>query len=166
MECKVNSLIKHLGPQKPYWLVTPKMNGINKFPFKLIPFRFILFGIVGLVGSGVHLLTLWIFHLLLNLQFLSAQVIAIFVAMTGNYFINNHFTFRDNRNKGFTLVSGLFSFYLVCSFGAVISMASSYWVYYPQQNNWVVAAMTGAIAGAFWNYYFSSLLTWKDRKTA
>jgi dolichol-phosphate mannosyltransferase len=135
----------------------------HKFPVNLLPVRFILFAIVGLLGSGIHLLTLWIFHLIVNLQFLSAQVIAIFVAMTGNYFINNNFTFKDKRIRGFRILSGLFSFYLVCSVGAVISMVFSYWVYHPQQNNWILAAVTGAIAGALWNYYFSSLLTWKAR---
>ncbi|WP_374089696.1 GtrA family protein [Methylomicrobium lacus] len=138
---------------------------IHKFPVKLLPVRFILFVIVGLIGSGFHLLTLWIFHLILSLQFISAQAIAIVVAMTGNYFINNNFTFRDKRIRGIKLLSGLFSFYLVCSVGAVISMATSYWLYHPQQNNWILAAMAGAIAGSLWNYYFSSLLTWKDRKT-
>lgn len=141
------------------------MSIINKFPFKRVPLRFILFAIVGLLGSGIHLLTLWIFHLLVNLQFLSAQLIAIFVAMTGNYFLNNNFTFQDKRNRGFKLLSGLFSFYLVCSVGAVISMASSYWIYYFQQKNWILAALTGAVAGSLWNYSFSSLLTWKDRNT-
>jgi len=141
------------------------MSSRQKFSLKLLPLRFILFATVGLIGSGVHLLTLWIFHLMLNLQFISAQAIAIFVAMTGNYFINNSLTFQDKRIRGIKLLSGLFSFYLVCSVGAVISMASSYWVYRAQQNNWILAAIAGAIAGSLWNYYFSSLLTWKDRKT-
>lgn len=147
-------------------MAVSRMAIINKFPFKLIPLRFILFGIVGLLGSGIHILTLWVFHLLIHFQFLSAQLIAIFVAMTGNYFINNTFTFQDKRNRGFKLLSGLFSFYLVCSVGAVISMASSYWVYYFQQMNWILSAITGAVAGSIWNYYVSSLLTWKERKNA
>jgi dolichol-phosphate mannosyltransferase len=144
----------------------PKISRPKKFPVKLLPVRFILFAIVGLIGTAIHLLTLWVFHLIVNLHFLSAQAIAIFLAMTGNYFINNNFTFQDKRNRGFKLLSGLLSFYLVCSFGAVISMTSSYWVYQPQQNNWMLAAVTGAIAGSLWNYYFSSLLTWKDKKSA
>jgi dolichol-phosphate mannosyltransferase len=141
------------------------MSYSNNFLINLLPVRFILFAIVGLLGSGIHLLTLWIFHLVVNLQFISAQAIAIFVAMTSNYFINNNFTFRDKRIKGVKLLSGLFSFYLVCSVGAVVNMASSYWVYHPQHNNWILAAITGSIAGSLWNYYFSSLLTWKARKT-
>jgi dolichol-phosphate mannosyltransferase len=144
----------------------PKIPHLKKFPVKMLPVRFILFAIVGLIGTAIHLLTLWVFHLVVNFHFLSAQVIAIFVAMTGNYFINNNFTFQDKRNKGFKLLSGLLSFYLVCSIGAVISMTSSYWVYQPHQNNWMLAAVSGAIAGSLWNYYFSSLLTWKDKKTA
>jgi len=140
------------------------MSNLLKFPAKWLPLRFILFASVGLIGSGIHLLTLSLFHLLVNLQFMSAQAIAIFVAMTGNYFINNNLTFKDKRIKGYQLLPGLFSFYLVCSIGAVISLASSYWVYQARQNNWIIAAMAGALAGSLWNYYFSSLLTWKARK--
>jgi dolichol-phosphate mannosyltransferase len=140
------------------------MRYIHKLLFKFIPLRFILFAIVGLMGTGVHLLTLWAFHLLVELQFLWAQTIATYVAMTSNYFINNNFTYRDQRIQGRRLMSGLLSFYLVCSIGAVINIASANFVYLHQQKNWVLAALIGSFAGSIWNYYFSSQLTWKNKK--
>ncbi|MGJ0485682.1 MAG: GtrA family protein [Methylomicrobium sp.] len=139
------------------------MRDIHKLLFKFIPLRFILFAIVGLMGTGVHLLTLWAVHLLAELQFLLAQTIATYVAMTSNYFINNNFTYRDQRIRGRKLMSGLLSFYLVCSFGAVINIESANFVYLHQQKNWVIAALVGAFAGSICNYYFSSLFTWKNK---
>jgi dolichol-phosphate mannosyltransferase len=140
------------------------MPHVRKLLYKFIPLRFILFAIVGLTGTGIHLLTLWAVHLLAELQFLWAQTIATYVAMTSNYFINNNFTYRDQRIKGRRLMQGLFSFYLVCSFGAVINIESANFVYLHQQKNWVLAALVGAFAGSIWNYYFSSLLTWKRKE--
>ncbi|MGZ7069111.1 MAG: GtrA family protein [Methanobacterium sp.] len=113
---------------------------------------------------GIHLLTLGVFHLLLNLQFMWAQTIATYVAMTSNYFINNNFTYRDQRIRGKKLLSGLISFYLVCSIGALINIGSAD-LFYHEQNNWVQAGVVGGIAGSIWNYYFSSKLTWKKNSS-
>jgi dolichol-phosphate mannosyltransferase len=140
------------------------MHEMRKLLFKFIPLRFILFVFVGLTGAGIHLLTLWAVHLFAGLHFLWAQTIATYVAMTSNYFINNNFTYRDKRIQGRRLMSGLLSFYLVCSIGAVINIESANLVYLHQHQNWVMAALVGAFAGSIWNYYFSSLMTWKNKR--
>jgi dolichol-phosphate mannosyltransferase len=140
------------------------MYSLYKLLFRFIPLRFILFALVGLIGTGIHLLTLWVFHLLVELQFLWAQTIATYVAMTVNYFINNNFTFSEQRLKRRRLLSGLLSFYLVCSVGMMISIESANLFYLHQQNNWVMAALIGAVASSIWNYYFSAMLTWESKK--
>lgn len=127
---------------------------------KWLPLRFLLFAMVGLTGAGIHMLTLGVFHLFVHLKFLWAQGIATWVAMTSNYLINNKVTYRDQSNCGRKLISGLLSFYLVCSFGAVISIQSAN-VLYHEQINWMIAGVIGGISGSLWNYYFSSILTWK-----
>lgn len=126
----------------------------------MLPLRFLLFSLVGLTGAGIHMLTLGVFHLIVNLHFLWAQSIATWAAMTSNYLINNNITYRDQRNKGRKLLSGLFNFYLVCSIGALISIQSANFLY-NEQINWMMAGVFGGISGSIWNYYFSSLLTWK-----
>jgi len=129
---------------------------------QVFPVKFVLFSLVGLTGMGIHLLTLGVFHLLVNLQFLWAQTIATCVTMTSNYFINNNFTYRDQRIRGWKLLPGLISFYLVCSIGAIINIESAD-LFYHNQNNWIMAGVVGGIAGSIWNYYFSSKLTWKKK---
>lgn len=125
-----------------------------------MPLRFFLFSMVGLTGAGIHMLTLGLFHLIVNLHFLWAQSIATWIAMTSNYLINNKITYRDQPNRGSKLISGLMSFYLVCSIGALISILSAN-VLYHEQINWMFAGVLGGVSGSLWNYYFSSKLTWK-----
>jgi len=140
------------------------MPSLRKIVRQIFPLKFLLFSLVGLTGTGIHLLTLGVFHLFVNLQFLWAQTIATCVAMTSNYFINNSFTYRSQRIRGWKLLSGLISFYLVCSMGALISIVSAD-LFYHKQNNWIIAGIVGGIAGSIWNYYFSSKLTWKKNNS-
>ena len=51
-----------------------------------------------------------------------AQASAAVVAMTSNFFVNNLFTYRDQRLRGFALVRGLFTFYAICALGAVANV--------------------------------------------
>jgi dolichol-phosphate mannosyltransferase len=80
--------------------------------------------------------------------------------MTSNYFINNNLTYRDQRISGKNVVSGLLSFYMVCSIGALINIESANFIF-NQKSDWILAAIIGSIFGSIWNYYFSSKLTWK-----
>ncbi|MGZ4160948.1 MAG: GtrA family protein [Neobacillus sp.] len=140
------------------------MPNLRKILIEIFPVRFLLFSVVGLIGMGIHMLTLGVFHLIINFHFLWAQTIATYVAMTSNYFINNNFTYRDQRIKGNKMLSGLISFYLVCSIGALINIASAD-LFYREQNSWIEAGVIGGIAGSIWNYYFSSKLTWKKNSS-
>ena len=47
---------------------------------------------------------------------------AAIIAMTQNYLINNLFTYRDKRQHGRALLSGLARFYLICGAGALVSV--------------------------------------------
>ncbi len=58
-----------------------------------------------------------------GVTFAVAQSIAVIVAMTSNFFINNAITYRDAKLKGFgPLLRGLLYFYVVCAFGAVANV--------------------------------------------
>jgi dolichol-phosphate mannosyltransferase len=81
--------------------------------------RFVLFVGVGMTGVVLHLLVLGLLHRLLDVGFLVAQACATLLAMTSNYFLNNVFTYHDQRLHGLALWRGLLTFYLACSIGAV-----------------------------------------------
>ena len=52
-----------------------------------------------------------------------ARSLATWVAMTSNFFLNNAFTYGDQRLRGRSLWRGLLSFYVACGIGAIINLA-------------------------------------------
>src|SRR5262249_51181591 len=94
----------------------------------IVPVRFALFALVGGLGLLVHLATLWT-GLTLGAPFVTAQTVATTVAMTSNFFLNNLFTYRDQRLRKWQLFRGLLSFYLICGAGAVSNVAIARYVF-------------------------------------
>ncbi|MGA2088679.1 MAG: GtrA family protein, partial [Stellaceae bacterium] len=93
-------------------------------------------------------------------SFIVAQTVATMVAMTSNFFLNNLFTYRDQRLKGLRLIRGLLSFYLICSIGAVANVGLAAF-FYNWRQIWWLAGVAGVIVGSVWNYAVSSVFTWK-----
>jgi dolichol-phosphate mannosyltransferase len=86
--------------------------------------------------------------------------VATFTAMTLNFFINNIFTYNDQRLKGRSLFAGLFYFYLICAVGAFANLQVAT-ALYNHSLPWWLAGLLGAILGSVWNYAASSTFTWK-----
>ena len=128
---------------------------------RIVPARFVLFSLVGLTGVGVHMAALGMLHIFFVFEFSIAQLIATFLAMTSNFILNNRFTFRHKRLYGIALFKGLFGFYVVCSIGAVIGLATGE-LLYRLPTAWWLAGLVTTIASAFWNFTMSSMFTWKD----
>jgi len=82
--------------------------------------------------------------------------------MTSNFFLNNLFTYRDQRLRGVRLLRGLLSFYLICSVGAIGNVGIATYVF-AADNVWWLAGIAGAIVGSVWNYAVSSVFTWRRR---
>ena len=122
-----------------------------------VPVRFLLFSLIGGLGVGVHLATLWT-ALTVGASFAVAQAVATIVAMTGNFLLNNLFTYRDRRLRGWRIVSGLASFYAVCGAGAAANVGVA--AYIAGGHSWWLAGLAGAAVSAVWNYAMSSIFTW------
>ena len=137
-----------------FTLVADKLLG------KLLPIRFFLFATVGLIGVLVHLTSLWLLHRLVGIDFLTAQITGTYLTMTSNFILNNRITYRDVRLKGVYFFQGLISFYIYCSFGALINVVLSGYLY-QTAFSWWLAGVLGAVAGAVWNYAVTAVLTWK-----
>jgi dolichol-phosphate mannosyltransferase len=134
---------------------------INKASGGRIPVRFIFFGLVGASGVFIHLLTVKAALAVPGVSFIQAQSIAVMVAMTSNFFINNAITYRDAKLKGFwKTFRGLLYFYVVCAIGAVANVGVATWIYnlYPAVT---LAALAGVIMGSVWNFALSSLFVWR-----
>ncbi len=127
-----------------------------------VSLRFTLFCLVGMIGIGVHFVTLSVGYDLLGIQFVWAQTLAMMVAIASNFVINNALTYRDRRLRGFTFFSGLLRFYLVSMAGLVSNIGVSDWLFVNAQK-WWVAGLAGAVIGVVWNYVVASHFVWRDR---
>ena len=125
-----------------------------------IPARFLSFAAIGGLGVVVHFLTLYFG--LKFVAFSAAQAMATLVAMTSNFALNNILTYRDRRLRGRRFLTGLLSFYAVCSLGAVanVGIASAA---FADHYTWWAAGLAGVAVGVVWNYAVSSVLTWKPK---
>jgi dolichol-phosphate mannosyltransferase len=137
---------------------------LEKLVGPAIPVRFLLFSLIGGLGVGTHLLTLWFGTHVLFVGFALAQTAATLVAMTGNFFLNNLFTYRDRRLRGRRLWTGLISFYAVCGVGTVANVGVAAHLVYGH-TSWWLAGLAGAAVSVVWNYAMSSIFTWSPRRT-
>jgi dolichol-phosphate mannosyltransferase len=132
---------------------------LEKTVGRILPVRLVLFLIVGGTGFFVHLAMLYA-SLAVGASFVIASTIAVVVAMTWNFLINNILTYRDRRLKGWSFVRGLLSFFAVCSLGAVANVGVAQLVFAAEPIAWL-AALAGAIVGAVWNFAATSFVTWR-----
>src|SRR5688572_10467573 len=125
---------------------------------RLLPARFFLFGAVGVTGVGVHLAVLTaVFGSSGN--FLASQALATWAAMTSNFFLNNVFTYGDQRLRGARVWRGLASFYVACGIGAFINLAVAEWLFIQALPYWA-AGLAGALVAALWNFFTTASFTW------
>jgi dolichol-phosphate mannosyltransferase len=133
---------------------------------KLVPWvswRFIVFAFVGGTGVVVHIGTVAVFHRGFELPFDPSNLIAIVVAMTSNFTLNNLITFGDRQLTGNGWWSGLTGFYLCCAIGGVVnyavaSIAAANGVY------WLLAAIFGLGTAAVFNFATSSTFVWRKER--
>ncbi len=125
---------------------------------RLLPARFFLFAAVGVTGVGMHLCVLWLVFAA-SANFLLSQALATWAAMTSNFFLNNAFTYGDQRLRGRGIWRGLLSFYAVCGIGALINLAIAEWLFLKSFPYWT-AGLGGAVIAALWNFFATASFTW------
>ena len=134
---------------------------LDKLVGRFVSTRFIVFAGVGTLGLGVHLAMLGLCVRLIGLPFFTSMLLATGAAMTFNFILNNIFTYRDRRRRGFAFVTGLLSFYLVCSLGAFANVGVG--TLLSDRAVWWLAGAAGAAIGAIWNFAVGSAVTWRMR---
>ena len=126
----------------------------------LVSIRFILFMLVGVSGVVVNLVVLRAMLGVVPDQFAVAQTVAVIIAMTSNFMLNNILTYKDRTLRGMKFLRGLLTFYAVGSVGAAanIGVATAIYTVLPY---WAFAGICGAFVGALWNFVASAMVTWK-----
>jgi dolichol-phosphate mannosyltransferase len=125
--------------------------------------RLLFFLVVGGSGVALHYLILSTLYLGFGVRFAVAQLAGTLLAMTSNFFLNNVFTYRDQRLRGMKLVRGLFSFYAVCGMGALANIGIAAFAF-SKNIEWALSAGAGIVVGTLWNYLATARFTWGSRK--
>jgi dolichol-phosphate mannosyltransferase len=136
----------------------------SKILGRYIPLRFFKFISVGSLGAFVHFTMLYLCFKKFNISYELSLMIAIESAIIFNFFLNNIWTFRDSLLLGKkALLFGLLKFNLASLFGGMVSFVMSVFLMNTLNIHWATASITGAVAGALWNYQLNLLFTWKVR---
>jgi len=133
---------------------------IDKLVGHIVPVRFVAFCLVGGFGVIVHFVVLAILFNQIGLGFTSSQATATFVAMAGNYALNNLLTYRDMRLRGWRWLRGWVSFTAACSIGALANVGVASYLFSMDQQ-WGLAALAGILVSTVWNYAVTMVYTWK-----
>jgi dolichol-phosphate mannosyltransferase len=136
---------------------------VDKHLGDLVNVRFVLFGMVGALGVGVHLLILRALLHIGGLSFAKGQTITTFAVMILNFVLNNAVTYRDRRLRGWAFLGGLLTFCLACGLGVAANVAISNEVFH-RGVPWVLAALTGLLFSAVWNFGVTSMTTWRQAR--
>jgi dolichol-phosphate mannosyltransferase len=132
---------------------------------RAVPIRFIAFSLVGGVGLLLHLLVLGLLFRAGGVDFVIAQGAATLAAMSSNFMLNNLFTYRDRRLRGWGLLRGWLSFSAACGVGALANVGIAEYLF-EHQTWWVSSAVAGVLVGAVWNYAVTAVYTWRQPQAA
>lgn len=135
---------------------------VEKMTRGLVPPRFVLFSLVGGIGLLVHLAVLAAMESAGH-SFIPAQAVATGVAMVFNYYLNNNFTYRSQRLRGWRSLRGLIVFCLVCSIGGLANVGVARLVL-GDSGNWRLAGLAGAVMGAVFNFSVAGQFVWTPRR--
>lgn len=133
---------------------------VDKLIGRWVPTRFVVFGLVGALGVGVHLGVLAVLYRDHHISFLRAQAIATLVSMTFNFVLNNAITFRDRRLTGVRFGIGLMKFYVACAIGAVMNVGFA-GLLMRHGVRWYVVGVAGTAISSVWNYWVNAVVTWR-----
>ncbi|MGZ9031444.1 MAG: glycosyltransferase family 2 protein [Burkholderiaceae bacterium] len=126
---------------------------------RFVPVRFISFAAVGAAGVVVHMAVLAVLITVSAASFTYAQAGATIIAMVFNFWLNNLMTYRDRRLQGLKWFSGLVSFTLACSVGALANVGIASYLF-DNKTQWALAGLAGIVVGAVWNYAITQIYTW------
>ena len=152
---------RHAGESKMSSIVVVQFLGLvlSKVTGGLLPASFLLFGLVGGLGVFVHMGTLFV-AASSGFGFVWAQITATVVAMTFNFIVNNELTYANKKLRGWRYLTGLLSFYAVCSIGAIANVSVASWIYMFDRSFWI-AGLAGVLMSVVFNYSVTKVFTWR-----
>lgn len=153
---------RHAGESKMSPIIVVQFLGliVSKLTRGLLPTSFLLFGLVGGFGVIVHMGTLWLTHERLGFNFVWAQTAATILAMTFNFVLNNELTYASKKLRGWRYLTGMLTFYAVCSIGALANVSVASWIY-AYDGSFYLAGLLGVLMSVVFNYSVTKVFTWR-----
>ena len=137
---------------------------LHEISFRLLPKTLISFGMVGLSGIFVQLVSTEIQMRILDINFTRALPFSVLIAATSNYLTNNILTFRSNRLQNYKLIRGLIKFLIVVSLPIIGNIFVAVSFYRALKLNTFWAQICGIFIIFIWNYIASTKFVWKNSK--
>lgn len=136
---------------------------LDKLIGDYVSVRFVLFTLVGTLGTVIHLLLLGAMLKIERLSFVDSQTCATGIVMILNYVMNNSLTYRDRRRRGASFLLGMLTFCIACSLGVVANVGISSEAF-RHGMPWALAGITGLLFSGIWNYGVTANTTWRDSR--
>jgi dolichol-phosphate mannosyltransferase len=154
---------RHAGESKMSPLIVAQFLGLilSQISRGFLPTSFLLFALVGASGVVVHMAVLALAFEGLDFNFANSQLVATLVAMTTNYVLNNELTYADKKLRGAKFWTGLLSFYIVCSFGAIANISVASVLFEAHLANFFIAGIAGVVMSVVFNYAVTRMFTWR-----
>ncbi|MBN2434580.1 MAG: glycosyltransferase family 2 protein [Spirochaetes bacterium] len=121
--------------------------------------RFMVFSVVGASGIVVDLTIVFVVTDIAGAPFKYSRIAGIAGAMTTNFILNRYFTFEERPARN--IFTSYVSFALVCSLGAALNWYVSMKMHSGFGMHYIIASLTGIVAGTFVNYAGSTLLVFR-----
>ncbi len=135
---------------------------------RVFPLILVKYLAVGALGILVNLATFRLVSILwpetLQPTYLGATTALLFAieaSILFNFLLNNLWTFKKARLKGWSLLRGLITYHAACALGALANTAVSTLLLLRGYHE-LFALVVGAGLAAAWNYTMSRMITWKD----
>ena len=135
---------------------------IHSFIGRIIPRRAISYAAVGAIGLLVQLSITYFLLWTTKLNFELVLPVAVIIAASSNYFINNLLTFRANRLKYRLLLEGYLKFLLVSSLPIIANIGLTNLFYKSVSINTFASQIAAILIVFIWNYAASSKIVWKS----
>ena len=129
--------------------------------------RFLKFCLVGLSGVAVNLGLLWILTEQVSLFYLLSACVSIEASIISNCVLNDLFTFRDQRRKGFRKFLGrLIRFNAVSVVGVGINLGTLWLLTSAAGLYYIISNLVGITLATLWNYLVNRRWTWNRREAS
>ncbi|MCS7103060.1 MAG: glycosyltransferase family 2 protein [Candidatus Korarchaeum sp.] len=119
---------------------------------------FLRFGIVGATGTLVNLISLWLMRYLLMFEHEPASIVAIELSLINNFILNDVWTFRKRRRRGF--LRSLLSYHVTNFTGIMTQFITSTSLHRLLGLESLLSQFIGIVFGFIVNYSLSRRLVW------